>query len=47
MFFKKAHEWIAGWRSVLRKGRDPMKERNKQKREAITIMRGILTVFAE
>ncbi|WP_375695389.1 tyrosine-type recombinase/integrase, partial [Bartonella sp. AC90GZZY] len=33
---KQARELATGWRSVLREGRDPIKERNKQKREAIS-----------
>ncbi|MBB4077309.1 integrase, partial [Bartonella fuyuanensis] len=33
---KQAHELATGWRSVLREGRDPIKEREKQKREAIS-----------
>ncbi|WP_142416583.1 tyrosine-type recombinase/integrase [Bartonella massiliensis] len=33
---KQARELATGWRSVLRDGRDPIKERNKQKREAIS-----------
>ncbi|EJF82929.1 tyrosine-type recombinase/integrase [Bartonella rattimassiliensis] len=33
---KKARELATGWHSVLREGRDPIKERNKQKREAIS-----------
>ncbi len=32
---KQAHECATGWRSVLREGRDPIKEREKQKREAM------------
>ncbi|OPB33923.1 protein of unknown function (DUF4102) [Bartonella taylorii] len=32
---KQARELATGWRSVLREGRDPIKERNKQKREAM------------
>ncbi|WP_375609804.1 MULTISPECIES: tyrosine-type recombinase/integrase [unclassified Bartonella] len=33
---KKARELANQWRSVLHEGRDPIKERNKQKREAIS-----------
>ncbi|MBB4077237.1 integrase [Bartonella fuyuanensis] len=33
---KQARELATGWRSVLREGRDPIKEREKQKREAIS-----------
>ncbi|WP_375682036.1 tyrosine-type recombinase/integrase [Bartonella sp. CE47NXGY] len=33
---KQARELATGWRAVLREGRDPIKERNKQKREAIS-----------
>ncbi|WP_208442520.1 tyrosine-type recombinase/integrase, partial [Bartonella raoultii] len=33
---KKARECANQWRSVLHEGRDPIKERNKQKREAIS-----------
>ncbi|UNF46208.1 integrase arm-type DNA-binding domain-containing protein [Bartonella krasnovii] len=33
---KQARELATGWRSVLREGRDPIKERDKQKREAIS-----------
>ncbi|EJF85293.1 tyrosine-type recombinase/integrase [Bartonella rattimassiliensis] len=33
---KQARELANQWRSVLREGRDPIKERNKQKREAIS-----------
>ncbi|WP_208438719.1 tyrosine-type recombinase/integrase [Bartonella grahamii] len=33
---KQARELATGWRSVLREGRDPIQERNKQKREAIS-----------
>ncbi len=33
---KQAPELANGWRSVLREGRDPIKERNKQKRKAIS-----------
>ncbi len=33
---KQARELANGWRSVLREGRDPIKERNKQKRRAIS-----------
>ncbi|WP_375703694.1 tyrosine-type recombinase/integrase [Bartonella sp. AD13SXNS] len=33
---KQARELATGWRFVLREGRDPIKERNKQKREAIS-----------
>ncbi len=33
---KKARECAMQWRAVLREGRDPIKERNKQKREAIS-----------
>ncbi|MBX4335601.1 tyrosine-type recombinase/integrase [Bartonella raoultii] len=33
---KQARELANGWRSVLHEGRDPIKERNKQKREAIS-----------
>ncbi|WP_273719542.1 MULTISPECIES: site-specific integrase [Bartonella] len=36
VFLKQARELATGWRSVLREGRDPIKERNKQKREAIS-----------
>ncbi|UNE54274.1 tyrosine-type recombinase/integrase [Bartonella machadoae] len=32
---KQARELATGWRSVLREGRDPIKEREKQKREAM------------
>ncbi|QEE09451.1 prophage integrase IntA [Bartonella kosoyi] len=32
---KKARELANQWRAVLREGRDPIKERNKQKREAM------------
>ncbi len=32
---KQARELATGWRAVLREGRDPIKERNKQKREAM------------
>ncbi|WP_375681247.1 tyrosine-type recombinase/integrase [Bartonella sp. AP60NXGY] len=32
---KQARELATGWRSVLREGRDPIKERDKQKREAM------------
>ncbi len=32
---KQARELATGWRSVLREGRDPIKERNKQKHEAM------------
>ncbi len=34
-FFKKARECANQWRSVLREGHAPIKERNKQKREAM------------
>ncbi|GAA5099562.1 tyrosine-type recombinase/integrase [Bartonella acomydis] len=33
---KQARETVNKWRSVLREGRDPIKERDKQKREAIS-----------
>ncbi|WP_375697190.1 tyrosine-type recombinase/integrase [Bartonella sp. AP14QHHD] len=33
---KQARELATGWRAVLREGRDPIKEREKQKREAIS-----------
>ncbi|WP_244614033.1 tyrosine-type recombinase/integrase [Bartonella kosoyi] len=33
---KQARELATGWRSVLREGCDPIKERDKQKREAIS-----------
>ncbi len=33
---KKARELATGWRSILREGRAPIKEREKQKREAIS-----------
>ncbi len=33
---KQARELANGWRAILREGRDPIKERNKQKREAIS-----------
>uniref|UniRef100_UPI0035D01BD5 tyrosine-type recombinase/integrase n=1 Tax=Bartonella sp. CL70QHWL TaxID=3243539 RepID=UPI0035D01BD5 len=33
---KQARECAMQWRAVLREGRDPIKERNKQKREAIS-----------
>ncbi len=33
---KQARELANQWRAVLREGRDPIKERNKQKREAIS-----------
>ncbi|GAA4663821.1 tyrosine-type recombinase/integrase [Bartonella pachyuromydis] len=33
---KQARELANGWRSILREGRDPIKEREKQKREAIS-----------
>ncbi|WP_375701261.1 tyrosine-type recombinase/integrase [Bartonella sp. AA81SXKL] len=33
---KQARELATGWRTVLREGRDPIKEREKQKREAIS-----------
>ncbi len=33
---QQARELATGWRSVLREGRDPIKERDKQKREAIS-----------
>ncbi|EJF77306.1 hypothetical protein ME7_00540 [Bartonella birtlesii LL-WM9] len=33
---KQARELATGWRAVLREGRDPIQERNKQKREAIS-----------
>ncbi|EJF86752.1 hypothetical protein MCY_00629 [Bartonella rattimassiliensis 15908] len=33
---KQARETATKWRSVLREGRDPIEERNKQKREAIS-----------
>ncbi len=33
---KKARELANQWRSVLHEGRDPIKERDKQKREAIS-----------
>ncbi len=33
---KQARECANQWRSVLREGRDPIKERNKQKREAVS-----------
>ncbi|EJF77471.1 hypothetical protein MCO_01202 [Bartonella sp. DB5-6] len=33
---KQARELATGWRAILREGRDPIKERNKQKREAIS-----------
>ncbi|MET3589741.1 hypothetical protein ABID23_000827 [Bartonella silvatica] len=33
---KQARELATRWRAVLREGRDPIKERNKQKREAIS-----------
>ncbi len=36
VFLKQARELATGWRSVLREGRDPIKEREKQKREAIS-----------
>ncbi len=32
---KQARELATGWRIILREGRDPIKERNKQKREAM------------
>ncbi len=32
---KQARELATGWRAVLREGRDPIKEREKQKREAM------------
>ncbi len=32
---KQARESVTQWRAVLREGRDPIKERNKQKREAM------------
>ncbi|WP_375686344.1 integrase arm-type DNA-binding domain-containing protein, partial [Bartonella sp. AP65SXKL] len=32
---KQARELATRWRAVLREGRDPIKERNKQKREAM------------
>ncbi len=32
---KQAHEHATRWRSVLHEGRAPIKERNKQKREAM------------
>ncbi len=35
-FFKKERELANQWRSVLYEGRDPIKEREKQKREAIS-----------
>ncbi|EJF86898.1 hypothetical protein MCY_00548 [Bartonella rattimassiliensis 15908] len=34
--FKKARETATKWRSILCEGRGPIKERNKQKREAIS-----------
>ncbi|MBB5074510.1 hypothetical protein HNQ69_001662 [Bartonella callosciuri] len=33
---KQARETATQWRAVLREGRDPIKEREKQKREAIS-----------
>ncbi|WP_081651663.1 tyrosine-type recombinase/integrase [Bartonella birtlesii] len=33
---KQARELATGWRAVLRESRDPIQERNKQKREAIS-----------
>ncbi len=36
---KKTCECATEWRSVLREGRDPIKERNKQKREAMRNLR--------
>uniref|UniRef100_UPI0035CEDAFF tyrosine-type recombinase/integrase n=1 Tax=Bartonella sp. CL434QHHD TaxID=3243529 RepID=UPI0035CEDAFF len=33
---KQARELATGWRAVLREGRDPIQERDKQKREAIS-----------
>ncbi|WP_273757359.1 Arm DNA-binding domain-containing protein, partial [Bartonella sp. MM73XJBT] len=33
---KKARELANGWRSILHEGRDPIQERDKQKREAIS-----------
>ncbi len=35
VFLKQARELATGWWAVLREGRDPIKEREKQKREAM------------
>ncbi len=35
---KQARELATGWRSVLREGRDPIQERNKQKCEVISTL---------
>ncbi len=35
-FFKQVYELEIGWRSILREGCYPIKERDKQKREAIS-----------